>query len=315
MPGLSAGQVDELLPGMWRVVAPNPSFMTGAGTNSYVLGGREAALVVDPGPDDPVHRDRLLQTAPGPVRYVVVTHHHEDHAPGAAPLAALEGATVLAGGARGGFRPDGELHDGDVVAVPGWRLVAVETPGHASDHVCFVATPEPAAGGSGALGGAALAGGGATGGPPPQESVPPAWPTPVLFSGDHILGGTTVVVPPPDGDMAAYLHSLHKLAALRPPIGTIAPGHGDLIADPAAMIASYVSHRLERERQVLAALSARGSATTAELVDDIYTTRPGPLHQAAEISVWAHLRKLGDEGRARSADRDDPAASWSIAAP
>lgn len=309
MSSLAGGQVAELLPGLWRVVAPNPSFMTGPGTNSYLVGGAGPLLgsrgeripgamaVIDPGPDDPLHRDRLIAAAPAPIRYVLVTHHHGDHAPGAAALAALTGATVLAYEARGALRPHGELRDGDAVVVPGWRLSVLETPGHASDHLCFLGQP---ASGSTRLDASAEGNTGVPGRRPP-----------VLFSGDHVLGATSVVVPPPDGDMAAYLESLRRLAALDPPIGTIAPGHGDLLDDPQQALARYLAHRLEREQQVLAAVRRRGSARVEELVDELYTARPGRLHDAAGLSVWAHLRKLAADGALSSSDPDDRAASWS----
>ncbi|HTX00588.1 MAG TPA: MBL fold metallo-hydrolase [Acidimicrobiales bacterium] len=320
MAPLAGGQVDELLPGMWRVVAPNPSFMTGAGTNSYLLGGPArpagadgpagqrpplpgAVVAVDPGPDVPSHLERLLEVAPGPVRYVLVTHHHRDHASGASSLAALTGATVLAHGGRGTFHVDGELRDGDAVNVPGWHLGVLETPGHASDHLCFVAVP--------------------AGSPPPKppgwtrpaaapapHSPPPAAGAPVLLSGDLVLGGTTVVIPPPDGDLRRYLDSLERIAALDPPAGAIAPGHGDVIGDPAGAVAGYLAHRREREAQVMAVLEARRRAFVEEIVDAIYTSRPGALHDAAAKSVWAHLRKLASEGRVGTADADDPAGPW-----
>jgi len=290
--GLVAGQATTLLPGLVRVVAPNASFMTGAGTNSYLLGGRAGAILVDPGPDDAGHRARLLEAAPGPIRYVLVTHHHADHAPGAAAVAALEDARVLARGRAGRFEPDDVLGEGDRVAVPGWGLAVLETPGHASDHLCFLAAPEPARA-------------------PPAGSAPTGGPTPpLLLSGDHVLGGTTVVVPPPDGDMGDYLTSLRRLLELEPPIGAILPGHGEVIGEPRRVLADYLSHRLEREQQVLAALRARRTARPEELVDDIYTTRPGPLHRAAELSVWAHLRKLAADGLAESPAPEDPAGEW-----
>jgi glyoxylase-like metal-dependent hydrolase (beta-lactamase superfamily II) len=132
----------------------------------------------------------------------------------------------------------------------------------------------------------------------------------VLFSGDHIMGGSTVVIGPPDGDMAAYLASLERLLSLDPAVTFIAPGHGPLLPDPAAVINGYINHRLAREAAVLSSLGARGEAHIEEIVSDVYTDVPEALHPIARFSVWAHLRKLAGEGQAGSPDPDDVTAVW-----
>jgi hydroxyacylglutathione hydrolase len=165
--------------------------------------------------------------------------------------------------------------DGERLHAGDFAMDAVYTPGHASNHLCF-------------------------------ELVG----TGLLFSGDHVMSGSTVVIAPPDGDMAVYLESLEKVR-LRAP-RRIAPGHGEVIEDPAAVLDSYLRHRLERQTQVLASLhTAPPEGVTAEqLVESLYRDVPKELHPVARYSVWAHLRKLGDDGLATSADRADPTAPW-----
>lgn len=251
--------------------------MTGPGTNTYLVGHRDV-VVVDPGPADDDHLERIAAAA-GTIRYVVVTHSHRDHAPGAGPLARAAGATLLGFGERPNFSPDGRIAEGDVVVADAWRLEALHTPGHSSDHLCFVATT----------------------GPGPR----------VLFSGDHVMEGSTVVVGPPDGDMAAYLASLRRVRDLDPAIDVIAPGHGILIADPHAAVDAYLDLRARREAAVVAAL-AGGARHVDGLVAELYPSIADGLRRHAGRSVWAHLRKLGAEGRAISADPDDPDASWEL---
>lgn len=250
--------------------------MTGPGTNTYLVGEGDF-VVIDPGPADDRHIAAIVEAGAGRIRYIVVTHTHADHAPGAAPLAAATGAVLLGFAASNGFAPEGTLADGDVVAAGGGRLRAVHTPGHASDHLCFV-----------------------------EEN------TNILFSGDHVMGGSTVVIAPPDGDMAAYLGSLRRVQDLDPPVTAIAPGHGSLITDPAAVLDEYVEHRLAREASILAALVRLGRATAPELVEDVYTDVPPPLHPIAARSVWAHLRKLAAEGEVSSDDADDGLSVWEV---
>jgi glyoxylase-like metal-dependent hydrolase (beta-lactamase superfamily II) len=269
------GVASALSPLVRRILAPNPGIMTGPGTNTYLVGIDEI-VVIDPGPDDEGHLDAIAGCGGDRIRWIVCTHTHPDHSPGAAGLRTRTGAEVLAFDSRDGLEVDGRLADGDVIEATEFVLRAVHTPGHASNHLCFVLEQER-----------------------------------MLFSGDHIMDGSTVVISPPDGDMADYLASLERLRSLRPRLRSIAPAHGHLIEDPQAKIAEYVEHRLQREAQVLDGLAGRGTATVAELVADIYTDVPEVLHPMAARSVWAHLRKLASEGRARSKDADDPESTWS----
>jgi glyoxylase-like metal-dependent hydrolase (beta-lactamase superfamily II) len=267
-----------LSPLVRRIVCNNPGMMTGPGTNTYLVGVDEI-VVVDPGPADPVHLDAIAGCGGDAIRWIVCTHTHPDHSPGAAGLAERTGAEVLAFGPKDGLEPNRFLADGDGIEATEFRLAAIHTPGHASNHLCFLLEEER-----------------------------------LLFSGDHIMEGSTVVISPPDGDMAAYLASLERLRTLRPPLRAIAPGHGHLITDPAAKITEYVDHRLAREAQVLNELRGHGEgADTASLVAAIYTDVPDVLHPVARFSVWAHLRKLAGEGVVSAADVDDPNSVWSAA--
>jgi len=264
-----------LSPLVRRITAANPGMMTGPGTNTYLVGIDEI-VVIDPGPDDPTHLDAIAGCGGDRIRWIVATHTHPDHSPGVAGLKERTGAEVRAFTERNGLVIDEPMADGDSIEATEFRLKAIHTPGHASNHLCFLLQEER-----------------------------------MLFSGDHIMDGSTVVISPPDGDMAAYLDSLAKVRSLR--LRSIAPGHGHLITDPVARIDDYVRHRLERERQVVERLAAAGSATIGELVAAIYTDVPDFLHPVARYSVWAHLRKLSDDGSVRADDADDIESRWSMA--
>ena len=267
--------------------------MTGPGTNTYLVGTKDV-VVIDPGPLDDVHLERVVAACDGKLRYVVVTHTHRDHAPAAMPLARATGATLLGFDARDGFVPDGIVRDGDRIDVDGWRLDALFTPGHASNHLCFVADriADRSDGGPSAD---PLAGG----------------PVRVVFSGDHVMEGSTVVIAPPDGDMADYFASLERLLALSPTPVAIAPGHGQVIDEPRRVVNAYLAHRRERERAVVTALED-GPSTAAGLVPDIYGPLDPRLVGAASRSLWAHLRKLAVEQRVTAADVDDLDTTWSV---
>jgi len=256
------GVASALSPLVRRIVAPNPSMMTGPGTNTYLVGIDEI-VVVDPGPDIESHLDAIAGCGGDRIRWIVCTHTHEDHSPGVAGLKARTGAEVLAFDARDDLVIDRALGDGDGIEATEFVLRALHTPGHASNHLCFLLEQER-----------------------------------MLFSGDHVMEGSTVVIAPPDGDMGAYLASLDRLAALRPRLRRIAPGHGHVIEDPLAKLDEYRTHRLERERQVIGALQAAGTTTIDAIVKDLYADVPEVLHPMAAMSVWAHLRKLADDGRA-----------------
>lgn len=259
-----------------RVLCDNPGMMTGPGTNTYLIGIDEVA-VIDPGPADAVHLDAVAAAGSGRINWILLTHTHPDHSPGAAGLKERTGAEVLALVDRDGLVCDRHLAEGDTVEGTEFSLQAVHTPGHASNHLCFLLERER-----------------------------------MLFSGDHVMDGSTVVISPPDGDMGAYLASIERLLAWRPSLRSIAPAHGHLIEDPTGKLSDYLHHRLDREAQVLAALRQAGSsgADTAALVAAIYSDVPEALHPVARFSVWAHLRKLAHDGPATALDPDDPDTTW-----
>lgn len=262
-----------------RILCNNPGMMTGPGTNTYLVGQDEIA-VIDPGPDDADHLDAIAAAGSGRIRWILCTHTHGDHSPGAAGLKERTGAEVLAFADRDGLVCDRHLVDGDTIEGTEFTLRAIHTPGHASNHLCFLLERDR-----------------------------------LLFTGDHVMDGSTVVITPLDGDMGQYLASIERLQAWRPAFKQIAPAHGHVITDPAAKLDEYLTHRLAREAQVLSALQGFGlaGADTEELVAAIYTDVPEFLWPVARFSVWAHLRKLADEGRAGAVDRDDPDSRWTAA--
>lgn len=262
-----------------RVLCNNPGMMTGPGTNTYLIGQDEIA-VIDPGPDDADHLDAIAAAGSGRIRWILCTHTHGDHSPGAAGLKERTGAEVLAFADRDGLVCDRHLADGDTIEGTEFTLRVIHTPGHAANHICFLLERDR-----------------------------------LLFSGDHIMDGSTVVITPLDGDMGEYLASLERLQAWSPKLKAIAPAHGHIIEDPAAKLDDYITHRLEREAQVLATLQGFGpeGADTAQLVEAIYTDVPELLWPVARFSVWAHLRKLADEGTVTAVDRDDADTTWTAA--
>jgi len=253
-----------------RLTAPNPGMMTGPGTNTYLVGEDELA-VIDPGPALEAHVAKILEIAAGRIRWIFTTHTHLDHSPAVAALKAATGARVFGRPAPEGtsqdrgFAPDHAPADGERFGIGGGlHLRAVHTPGHASNHLCYLL----------------------------EE-------TRMLFTGDHVMQGSTVVINPPDGDMRAYLASLERLPGLDPAI--LAPGHGYLIGSPKAEVRRLVAHRLAREAKVVAALhrlGASGPATIEALVREVYDEVSPRLHPVAMRSLAAHLDKLVAEGRA-----------------
>ena len=256
-----------------RLTAPNPGAMTGPGTNTYLVGEKEIA-VIDPGPALDSHVAKILEAGAGRsgsrIRWILTTHTHMDHSPASAALKAATGAQLLGQPAPAGsnqdqgYAPDRALADGERVSLGNLHLRAVHTPGHASNHLCYQL----------------------------EE-------TKMLFTGDHVMQGSTVVINPPDGDMRAYLASLEKLLAVD--IAIIAPGHGYLIGAPHKEVRRLVAHRLAREAKVAAALKSRGAATPDELVSVVYDDVSPKLHPVALRSLSAHLDKLVADGRARQA--------------
>src|SRR3954451_10026763 len=263
-----AGEVTVLSPLVRRILAPNPNVFTGPGTNTYLVGTDDVA-VIDPGPDDSEeHLDTVAAAGDGRIRWILVTHTHVDHSPGAKGLKERTGATVLGYDERDDFVPDETIGHGWTLDSPAFRLQAIHTPGHASNHLCYRLDQED-----------------------------------LLFSGDHIMSGSTVVIAPPDGDMAAYLGALEALRQYR--LEAIAPGHGPWIDDPWAKVDEYITHRHAREAAITASLQEAGSAKVEDIVAAVYVDVPEALHPIARFSVWAHLRKLAAEGRAKSDDVDD----------
>jgi glyoxylase-like metal-dependent hydrolase (beta-lactamase superfamily II) len=274
------GEPVELGPGLVRLTAPNPGLMTGPGTNSYLIGSGELA-VIDPGPADESHLAALLAAveARGTLHSILVTHTHLDHAPGAAALAQATGARVIGFGPAENFDPDLCVRGGWTLTLPGpgpggpdsgpaeLTLEAVHTPGHASDHICWLL----------------------------KESR-------TLLTGDHLMHGSTVVIRPPDGDLGTYLDSLALVRDFDPPIARLAPGHGRLMERVTEVVDALMAHRLGRHARVADALAAMGEGTVDELLPRVYADVTEAQLPVAKFSLWAHLRYLAEEGRAEPLD-------------
>lgn len=272
---LTVGVPETIAPGVQRVLAPNPGVMTGPGTNTYVIGTRDVT-VIDPGPDDPSHIAAILDAAGGAIARIICTHTHIDHWPATTALQQQTRCAVLGFASRDGLVVTDTLADGDVLATHDAPLRIVHTPGHASNHVCVLA-----------------------------EDIG------MLFTGDHIMQGSTVVISPPDGDMTTYLASLAKVRALNG-LQMVAPAHGHVLQDPHAVIDALVAHRLQREAIVASVLATYPDGATIDaMVSEVYGDVDPAIHPVARRSLWAHLRKLVDDGRGTTNDRDDiDAARW-----
>jgi glyoxylase-like metal-dependent hydrolase (beta-lactamase superfamily II) len=275
---------EQVAPGIRRLLAPNPSAFTFTGTQTYLVGEGEVA-VIDPGPDDSAHIEALSSALEGEqVTAILVTHTHRDHSPASRPLAAATGAPIVGcapfaisdDGPRADasfdfdYAPDRVLADGETIGGRGWTLEAVATPGHTSNHLCFALTEQKA-----------------------------------LFTGDHVMGWSTTIVSPPDGDMAAYMASLDKLLARDDSL--YYPTHGPAITDPKAHVRALIAHRRGREAQILAKLEA-GQGDIEAMVPSLYTDTDPQLFPAAARSVLAHLIDLESRGRVRRIGD-----SWSLA--
>ncbi len=266
----------ELIPGVpkrldrlvTRLIAPNPGFMTGPGTNSYLVGEHELA-VIDPGPPIEEHIEALVAEGKKRIRWILCTHTHRDHSPAAAALRAATGAQIIGrpapnhDGQDRSFAPERVPAHGERLQFPGFTLRAIHTPGHASNHLCYLL----------------------------EE-------TRMLFTGDHVMQGSTVVINPPDGDMRAYLASLGGL--LSEDLAVLAPGHGYLIGAPHHEVRRLIAHRQAREAKVEEALSRAREATIEDLLPLVYDDVPAKVHPVAARSLRAHLDKLVAEGRARA---------------
>jgi glyoxylase-like metal-dependent hydrolase (beta-lactamase superfamily II) len=260
-----------------RIVAPNPGVMTGAGTNTYLLGD-EAVAVLDPGPAIDEHIQAILDTAGDRIRWIVCTHTHPDHSPAWQAVHEATGAEVIGASPADDmfqddtFKPDREVQHDQLLSTEEFTLRAVHTPGHVSNHFCFLLEEEQ-----------------------------------MLFAGDHIMNGSTVVIVPPSGDMKAYIESLQLL--LRYPLHLIAPGHGEVMEDSRAVVEWLVNHRLQREHKVIDGLRKIGRSTLDQLVKVVYDDVDVGLHEMAKLSLLAHLIKLRRENRAIQHEVDD---SWEL---
>jgi glyoxylase-like metal-dependent hydrolase (beta-lactamase superfamily II) len=256
-----------LAQGVRRIVAGNAGLMTGPGTNTYLLGEREIA-VIDPGPDDARHLESILAAAGAPIRWVVVTHTHRDHSPLAAELARRSGAQLIGlpppgdGRQDETFVPHHQPADAECLRLGDVELLAIHTPGHASNCVCYFLERER-----------------------------------LLFTGDHVLEGVSPVILPPDGNMADYLNSIDRLFAFD--IEKIAPGHGDLMDRGRNVLEALRAHRLAREAQVLSRMAKLAEARLDTLTPLVYDDVPADRHAWARLTLEAHLIKLEREGRVR----------------
>ncbi|GAA3875034.1 MBL fold metallo-hydrolase [Celeribacter arenosi] len=290
-------QITQMDRGLWRVLADNPSPMTFWGTNSFVLGDRASRIVIDPGPDLASHHDALIEALSGAkVDAILVTHAHLDHSAGASMLAEATGAPVLAfgsatdgrsdimndlaaSGALGGgegvdhaFRPDQRLGDGEILDTPCGTVTAWHTPGHMAGHLCF------------------------------------AW-RDVLFCGDHIMGWSSSLISPPDGDAAAFRNSCMRLKTLAP--ARMLPAHGDEIEDPAQRIDDLLAHRGAREASIIEALRD-GMRTLNEITMRVYTDIPQSHLPAASRNTFAHLIDLVEQNRVSASPTLGESATFTL---
>lgn len=253
------GVLETVSPLIRRIVARNPGAFTGPGTGTYVVGHGRVA-VIDPGPSMSSHVDALLHSLRGEtIEHILITHTHPDHWPAADAVQRASGAKIY------GFHMDETMRDGDAIQGSDWRLTAVHTPGHTSDHLSFSLDEQR-----------------------------------VLFTGDHVMGWSTSVIIPPDGDMGAYMNSLAKLLHRNDEI--YLPTHGPAILEPKPYVRSFIEHRRERTAAILRRLDA-GDATVHEIVEAVYVDVPHGLHGAAGLSVLAHLIELVSLGKVSC---DDP---------
>ena len=270
------GLAESVEPLVRRVLATNPSAFSFTGTQTYLVGAGSDVAVIDPGPDEPAHLEALV-AAIGSARVVAIvcTHTHKDHSPAAAPLSRMTGAPVIGcanlelddDGPRSDapfdhtYRPDRVLADGEALHGEGWTLTTVATPGHTSNHLCFALEQSGA-----------------------------------LFTGDHVMGWSTSIVAPPDGDMAAYMASLQKLYERADAI--YYPAHGPAVTRPRQLVRGMIGHRRQRERQIMRHIEA-GTGVIAEMVPLMYKGVDESLWPAAARSVLAHLIDLERRGEVR----------------
>ncbi|HEY8617158.1 MBL fold metallo-hydrolase [Phenylobacterium sp.] len=285
------GRCDRVSPLIRRVIANNPGPFTFVGTGTYIVGQDEVA-VIDPGPDDPAHLEAILAATSGErVTHIVITHHHSDHSPLARPLQERTGAKIygcavagpdeddgevkMEAGHDAGFAPDVSLCGGGQIGGPGWTLEAIPTPGHTSNHLCYAL---------------------------PEENA--------LFCGDHIMGWSTTVITPPDGDMSAYLESLRLIRERG--FSTLWPTHGAPVTAVRPFIDAYLAHRQERMDQITRAL-ASGPARIRDLVPRLYADVDARLHPAAARSMLAAMIHLVRQGVLASDGEPGPDSTYRLA--
>lgn len=286
------GRCDQVSPLIRRVVANNPGPFTFTGTGTYIV-GRGKVAVIDPGPDLPDHLEAILAAVKGEtVTHILVTHHHADHSPLAGPLQAATGAPIYGCAVETpevaaestvrmeadhdlSFKPDVSICSGAVIEGDGWTMEAIPTPGHTSNHICFALKEENA-----------------------------------LFSGDHIMGWSTTVITPPDGDMGDYFDSLETIRARG--FSTLWPTHGPPILEADAFIGAYIAHRRSREAQVLGAVAA-GHGKIRDMVPVLYADVDPRLHPAAARSVLAHLLDLARRGEVKTQGEPGPDSVYVLA--
>ena len=286
------GRLDQLSPLVQRVIADNPGPFTFTGTGVFIIGDKNVA-VIDPGPTTPAHKAALKKALEGrTVTHVLVTHHHMDHSPMARPLAEEHGCEVYGYGVqpeppKGGeirleagddlsFKPDVDIRDGHTIKGDGWTLEAIHTPGHTSNHLCFALKEEN-----------------------------------TLFSGDHIMGWSTSVVSPPDGDMGDYIASLETVLARN--FDIVRPTHGTEITEVRPFIEAYIAHRHKREAQILEALNS-GITSISDIVAKLYADVDKRLHPAAAHSVLSHLIHMRKTGRVAANGTDGLRQQYKVAA-
>ena len=286
------GASAALSPLIRRVVAPNPGPFTFRGTNTYIIGAGDEVAVIDPGPLLGEHVEALMDAlSAARVSHILVTHTHNDHSPAAAPLkektgaptyafgphgsGRLEGGVALEEGGDRNFMPDHRVKHGDVISGDGWDIECVFTPGHTSNHMCFALRQEKA-----------------------------------LFTGDHVMGWSTSVVVPPDGNMGAYMNSLDLLLERDDEIYW--PAHGVAVREPQEFVRAFIAHRKEREDSITSCLG-QGMTNIAEMVAEIYQDVDKGLHPAAAMSMLAHLQTLAETGRVQSSNGTGLSAEWKLA--
>ena len=278
------GKVEDISPLVRRIICPNPGPYTYTGTGTFIIGHGKVA-VIDPGPLNDQHLKAILDATSGEtISHILVTHTHADHSSLAAALSKASSAETFAFGSHGGrqmdnaegvengeegvdmaFTPDHKLNDGDKISGDDWNIEAIHTPGHTSNHMCFALK---------------------------QENT--------LFSGDHVMGWSTSIVIPPDGDMAQYMKSVERLMAQN--YQCIRPTHGPAIIEPRLFLEALLAHRMEREMLVLKAVVA-GHEMVSDIVKTVYIGLPVELHKAAGMSALAHLILLVNDGRVNCDDK------------